>query len=78
MKNQYYNYIFLFSIILFSLLVGSLLNGYSFDGSYNEGFTPYIRSLYRPHLRNARLMYEGVKTSTNSKLNTIFRKVGLY
>ena len=73
MKPQYYNYIFLFSIIILALYI-SLLN----DHKQEEGFTPYIRSLYRPHLRNARLMYEDVQTSTNSKLNTILRKVGLY
>jgi hypothetical protein len=78
MKNQYYNYIFLFSIIIFSLLIGILLNGSMNHICKEEGFTPYIRSLYRPPIRNARLMYEDLKTSTNSKLNTFFRKVGLY
>jgi hypothetical protein len=72
MKIQYYNYIFLCSIIIFTLYV-SLLNGYK-----EEGFTSYIRSLYRPPLRNARLMYEDMKTSTNNKLTTFFRKFGLY
>ena len=71
MNIQYYNYIFLILIIIFSLY-GSLLN------HSHEGFTPYIRSLYKPHLRNARIMYEKHSTNLNNTLHKYARNFGLY
>jgi hypothetical protein len=44
-----------------------------------EGFTPKIRSLYRPHIRNLRIYSETFtnKYSTNY-LISILKKMGLY
>ena len=71
MKIQYYNYIFLILIIIFALY-GSLLN------QSQEGFTPYIRSLYKPHLRNARLLFEKHQTNLKNTLHKYGRNLGLY
>jgi len=71
MGIRYYNYIFLILIIIFSLY-GSSLN------QSQEAFTPYIRSLYKPHLRNARIMYEKHSTNLNNTLHKYGRKIGLY
>lgn len=71
MKIQYYNYILLLLIIIFSLH-GSLLT------NNREEFTPYIRSMYKPHMRNARVMYEKFSVDVNNKVGKIFRNFGLY
>ena len=71
MKIQYYNYIFLILIIIFTLY-GCLLN------QSQEGFTPYIRSLYKPHLRNARLLFEKHQTNLKNTLHKYGRNLGLY
>ena len=43
-----------------------------------EGFTPKIRSFYRPHLRNTRLYIESFEnTYSYDYFINIFRKVGL-
>ena len=44
-----------------------------------EGFTPKIRSVYRPYLRNMRFTLESYTNKYNSDyLIGILRKVGLY
>jgi preprotein translocase subunit SecG len=42
-----------------------------------ESFTPSMRALYRPHLRNARVITEGLYNKHSSNVSNIFRKFGI-
>lgn len=68
----------LFIIIIIVFIVTTI----NVNGSMNpleEGFTPKIRSFYRPHLRNTRLYIESFSnTYSYDYFINIFRKVGLY
>ena len=68
------NVCFLFFWLLIIILV--------FSQSFNnpkEGFTPKIRSMYRPYMRNMRVKLEGYTNKYNSDyLIGFLRKFGLY
>lgn len=42
-----------------------------------ENFTPNIRELYRPIIRNTRIISEGFYNKTTSNIYNIFRKFGI-
>jgi len=42
----------------------------------NEGFTSGFRQMYRPHIRNARLVVENYYNSSKNNLHLILKKVG--
>jgi hypothetical protein len=42
-----------------------------------EKFTPEIRKLYRPHIRNARVYSEGFYNKTTTHISNLFRKFGI-
>lgn len=42
-----------------------------------EKFTPNIRQLYRPVIRNSRLISEGFYNKTTSNISNLFRKFGI-
>ena len=42
-----------------------------------ESFTPSMRALYRPHLRNVRVITEGLYNKHSSNVSNIFRKFGI-
>ena len=64
-----YIYAFLILFFLFIILFSTYKN--------EEGFTPSIREMYRPHFRNTRMLYEGFYNKTKQNLNNVFRKIGL-
>ena len=39
-----------------------------------ENFTPFMRKIYRPHLRNARLMSENLYTKYKNNIIVLLRK----
>ena len=43
-----------------------------------ENFTPGIRELYRPYVRNARITSEGFYGTHKNKLQNFLKRVGLY
>ena len=43
-----------------------------------ENFTPRIREMYRPYLRDARVISEGFYGDSKNNVNHLFRKFGLY
>lgn len=71
MNRNYLCYTFLLLVIVVCLYNSS-------TNQRREGFTPGIRRLIRPHVRNARLFSEKFFTNSNNTLNTFLRKVGLY
>jgi len=60
---------FLFLIVFTFSYINSL--------HYVENFTPKIRQMYRPHIRNARIIGEGFYNKSNSNISNLFRKFGI-
>ena len=52
---------------------------YIYNNYYNstENFTPAIRELYRPYVRDARIMSEGFYSTQSSNMSNLFRKFGI-
>lgn len=69
MKYWIYNSILIIIIIAFALNNN--------DNTFLENFTPKIREMYRPLVRNARLGAEGVYNKHSPNISNLFRKVGL-
>ena len=63
-----YNSILVIIIILFS---------YYNTISSVESFTPSIKSIYRPIVRNSRILSEGFYNKTTSHVSNLFRKFGI-
>lgn len=42
-----------------------------------EPFTPKIRELYRPYVRNARIIGEGFYNKHQNNISNLFRKFGI-
>ena len=63
-------------IIIFVLYY--IYNHYYNDNNDNtENFTPVIRELYRPYVRNARIISEGFYDTHSSNMSNLFRKFGI-
>ena len=43
-----------------------------------ETFTPKIRQMYRPIVRNTRVFGEGFYNKTTNNISTLFRRYGIY
>ena len=65
---------FLYSCFLFLLIVA-----FAYVNSLNsvENFTPEIRKLYRPHIRQARVYSEGFYDKSTTDISNLFRKFGI-
>lgn len=44
---------------------------------YVEEFTPKIKKMYRPYVRNARVIGEGFYNKSTSNISNLFRKFGI-
>jgi len=42
-----------------------------------EEFTPKINEMYRPYVRNARIIGEGFYNNSSSNISNLFRKFGI-
>ena len=67
--NRYLYFLFLFVVILIFSYVNSL--------KAIESFTPKIRELYRPYIRNIRVMSEGFYNKQKTDTMNLFRKFGI-
>ena len=77
MKNyNFLKYYFVFSIII---VFFAYINSKKEKEKENEkeSFTPSMRALYRPHLRNARVITEGLYNRHSSNVSNICRKFGI-
>ena len=61
-------------LLVIFILVISVYNQYN---SEREGFTPFLRKMYRPHLRNARLGVKHYYTKYTNQLYNMSRKFGI-
>jgi hypothetical protein len=68
MKHLIYICFFFLIVIIFSY-INSL--------HIVENFSPKINELYRPYVRNARIISEGFYNKTNSNISNLFRKFGI-
>lgn len=68
MKHLIYN-CFLFLIVIIFAYVNSLHTV--------ESFTPKIKEMYRPYVRNARIIGEGFYNRSSSNISNLFRKFGI-
>jgi hypothetical protein len=68
MKNLIYN-CFLFLIVFIFAYINSLHTV--------ESFTPKIKEMYRPYVRNARIIGEGFYNKSTSDISNLFRKFGI-
>ena len=62
-------YLFFMAIIIIFAYFNSLQNV--------EHFTPKIRALYRPYVRNARIIGEGFYNKQKNNISNLFRKFGI-
>ena len=72
MKYFIYNCFFIIIILFFAYI-----NTYQDQEKEKEAFTPKIRELYRPHIRNARIISEGLYNNHSSNISNLFRKFGI-
>lgn len=68
MKYFLYNSILVIIILLFA---------YYNTLSSIEPFTPLIKEMYRPIVRNTRIISEGFYNKTTSNISNLFRKFGI-
>ena len=71
MKNIIYNYIFVVILIFVCINIVYYLE------ERKEAFTPTIRELYRPYVRNVRILSEGFYNTSSSNISNLFRKYGI-
>lgn len=64
-------YLFLLAIILMFAYMNSLHN------NIEESFTPKIREMYRPIIRETRIIGEGFYNNSSSNISNLFRKFGI-
>jgi hypothetical protein len=68
MKNLLYNFLLILILIFFSY-INSI--------QPVEEFTPKINEMYRPYVRNARIIGEGFYNKSSSDISNLFRKFGI-
>jgi hypothetical protein len=68
MKNLIYNCVLFLIIVIFA---------YINSVHTVEGFTPKIREMYRPYVRNARISGQEFYNKSNSNISNLFRKFGI-
>jgi hypothetical protein len=68
MKNLIYNCFLVLIIFTFA---------YINSPRHVEEFTPKINEVYRPYVRNARIISEGFYNKSSSNISNIFRKFGI-
>ena len=63
-------------IIMSIIIILALYN--TINNTTTEKFTPKIREMYRPYLRDARIVSEGFYGNSKNNVTHLFRKFGLY
>jgi uncharacterized protein YggT (Ycf19 family) len=67
MKN-FWLYIFLVIVIIYYL---------QFNNNSYENFTPFMRQIYRPHLRNVRITVENFYSKHKNNATILLRKYNI-
>jgi len=69
-------YLYIYILLIFVILFFAYYN--SVQSISKENFTPHIRRLYRPYIRQARLFTESFHNHINGHINRLIRKTGLF
>lgn len=67
-------------VLLLLILFGCLYHHAYLNINYHqtsEGFTPRIREMYRPYIRQTRILSEGLYNKHKDSINNMLRKFGL-
>jgi hypothetical protein len=67
------NYFIYYCFLIFIVLIFSYIN----STNTIENFTPKIRELYRPIVRNTRIITENFYNRQKTNISNIFRKFGI-
>jgi hypothetical protein len=67
---QYLIYYCFFSLVVFIFAYFNSLQDV-------ENFTPKVREIYRPYVRNARILGEGFYNKQKNNISNLFRKFGI-
>ena len=65
-----YNHVFLYLFFILIIVMCSYYN----SSNYHEGFTPHLRKIYRPYLRNTRIYTEGFYNKTKTNITNLFKR----
>jgi hypothetical protein len=71
---NYWIYNFILIVIIIAFAYNNSLND---SNMLIESFTPKVREMYRPLVRNARLGAEGLYNKHSSNMSNLFRRFGL-
>ena len=63
--------------IIILLLIVIIFAYFSQNLSIEEGFTPTLRKIYRPHVRNARVTTEAFYSDKSKGISNLFRRFGI-
>jgi len=64
------------TVVIFIIFIVIFMNYFLKIQKQNEGFTSGFRQMYRPHIRNTRLVVENYYNSSKNNLHLILKKVG--
>ena len=78
-ENKLYKVSNFFLFCLLGLVLVEVYREIQYNQDFNnkELFTPRIREMYRPHLRNARIYSEGLIGKKRDDFNRLYRQLGL-
>ena len=65
---------------IYNCILVLIIIAFAYNNSLNdskESFTPKVREMYRPLVRNARLGAEGFYNKHSSNMSNLFRRFGL-
>jgi hypothetical protein len=73
-------YFFLFCLLALYLVLKREIREMRSANPYNieiESFTPRVREMYRPYLRDARIYTQGLISNKRDDFNRLYRQLGL-
>ena len=77
MSNKQSNIVFVFCVFLVIIIIPFFYLFLSNKINSIESFTPKVREMYRPHIRNIRIVYENLYNSIKVSAINLLRKLGL-
>jgi hypothetical protein len=69
--------IYLFFFLFFLIFIFICIIAMFICHDRRESFTPRVREMYRPYIRNARIYSEGVISDKKDNFKRLFRQFGL-
>lgn len=74
-NNKYFSKLARVSIFIIFIII--FINYFLKVKNKNEGFTSGFRQMYRPHIRNTRLVVENYYNKSKNNLHVILKKFGI-